>query len=92
MTPRTWAEKIVAKVKFTLDGHGPEPLVQSRTVEMLLEDEHARAVRIVKAEIKRVKLDQHTLYGREKDIAVDVLNNILAALQRGRRNTNKGGR
>ena len=78
MTPRTWALNKALKAwhvhRGGLSDYGAK----------LLEAEHARSVRIVKAEIKRVRLDQHTLFGREKDIAVDVLNKVLAALQRGR--------
>ena len=57
MTPRTWAAKKVEK--YECGGcHGK---VHADAVTDLLVKEHARSVRIVKAEIKRVRLDQHTL-------------------------------
>jgi hypothetical protein len=82
MTPRTWAEKKVTEYELNVPDIGR--MIYKETGVALLMAEHARSVRIVEAEIKRVTLDQHTLFGREKDIAVEVLNSILAALQRGR--------
>ena len=50
----------------------------------LLEAEHARSVRIVRAEIKRVKLDQHVFTAQTKGYLLEMLNHLLTALQRGR--------
>jgi len=79
MTPRTWAAKLVERTPVK-DGE-----TDAQFMERLVLKQHARAVRIVKAEIKRVKMDRHTYTGGyEKSIAYGVLDRVLAALQRGR--------
>ena len=67
MTPRTWALKRAEK--FVVNNNIQGPIVAFFRAAGLVEFEHARAVRIVKAEIKRVRLDQHTLLtaGRGRD-------------------------
>lgn len=81
MTPRRatkgeWAVKKVAYVPT--DPAGKAEIVQ------LLKAEHARAVRIVKAEIKRVTLDQHYYIEGTRDMILYSLNAVLNKLQRGR--------
>lgn len=75
---RSWAEietdKLCQKV-----GCFDEPAI---TLAFLRE--HQRAVKIVKAEIKRVKLDQHTYTADTKHHVLDALNMVLANLERGR--------
>ena len=79
MTTRTWASKLVERTPVKAG----EPEI--RFFERLVMKEHARSVWIVKAEIKRVKMDRHTYTGGyEKSIAYGVLDRVLAALQRGR--------
>lgn len=79
MTSRTWAEK---KVEKAWQKHRGGLL---DFTSGLIVSEHARSMRIVKAEIKRVKMDRHTYTGGyEKSIAYGVLDRVLAALQRGR--------
>lgn len=50
----------------------------------MLEAEHARAIRLVKAEMKRVKLSAHQYSVHEKVYILVSLDNVLLALQRGR--------
>lgn len=76
MTPRTWAEKLARKQTGVTTA-------QFYYVHALVK-EHARAVRIVKAEIKRVRLDQHSYSVVTKGELLASLNKLLAALQRGR--------
>ena len=82
MTDAGWAEKAVDKMIERLDctcetcvGPGCQKLLQA---------EHARSVRIVKAEMKRVKLDQHTYHSEERCLILGSLETVLNALQRGR--------
>ena len=44
----------------------------------------SRAVRIVKAEIKRVTLDQQSYRAFEKALVLEILSNLLADVQCGR--------
>ena len=53
-------------------------------IAKLLKAEHARAVRIVKAEIKRVMLDQHHYNKLDKEVRLEELNTVLTKLTRGR--------
>lgn len=78
MTTRTWAEK---KVEKAWQKHRGGLL---DFTSGLIVSEHARAVRIVKAEIKRVRLDQHSYSVVTKGELLASLNKLLAALQRGR--------
>ena len=82
MTPRTWALKRAEK--FVVNDNIQGPIVAFFRVAGLVESEHARAVRIVKAEIKRVKMDQHSYSVVTKGELLASLNKLLAALQRGR--------
>ena len=91
MTDAGWAERVARKVQLRIPGHGPEPLVQVTTVATLLKAEHARSVRIVKREIKRltasIKDDKR---GKNDDAAaihvyaLSICNTLLGKLQRGR--------
>ena len=78
MTTRTWASKLVERTPVKAG----EPEI--RFFERLVMKEHARSVRIVKAEIKRVRLDQHSYSVVTKGELLASLNKLLAALQRGR--------
>ena len=78
MTTRTWAEK---KVEKAWQKHRGGLL---DFTSGLIVSEHARAVRIVEAEIKRVKMDQHSYSVVTKGELLASLNKLLAALQRGR--------
>ena len=51
---------------------------------LVAEAEHARSVRIVKAEIKRVQLDERNYGISEQILLIAVLEKLLAKLQRGR--------
>lgn len=87
LTPRTWAEKKVAKA---VTGYQWNGRIRKSTVTLpaiavkLLLAEHQRAVRIVKAEIERVKKDQHTYHSEERCLILGSLETVLAALERGR--------
>ena len=78
MTDAGWAERVVAKAfkahKGPLTGYAVK----------VLKAEHARSVRIVKAEIKRVKLSQHNYTADEKLKCLVVLAEVLTRLERGR--------
>ena len=76
MTDAGWAEKMAARKWKT-------PELQ-RIYAVALKAEHARAIRIVKAEIKRVKMDQHTYRSEERCLILGSLETVLNALQRGR--------
>ena len=78
MTDAGWARKVVAEVE-TETGY-----VWFGAAMDMVEAEHARSVRIVKAEIKRVKMDQHTYRSEERCLVLGSLETVLNALQRGR--------
>ena len=74
MTDAGWAEKKV-------DGYG---MLSEETAATLLRQEHARAIRLVKAEIKRVNMDQHSYSSAVKTVLLLELGKLLAKLERGR--------
>ena len=82
MARREWAEQIIAKHERK-DDWGIE-YVSSTEVQRLLLKEHARAVRIVKAEIKRVHMDERNYGIADQIIIVTALERVLAALMKGR--------
>ena len=79
MTRQGWAEQVVAR---QLGGQYVS-LSPKLTAKLLLA-EHRRAVRVVTAEIKRVKLDRHNYSVVTKAEMTKCLYRLLAALQRGR--------
>ena len=81
MARREWAEREVSKATTCPDGVS---VVYAPTVEKLLKAEHARAVRIVKAEIKRVHMDERNYGIADQIIIVTALERVLAALTKGR--------
>ena len=81
MARREWAEQIIAKHERK-DDWGIE-YVSSTEVQRLLLKEHARAVRIVKAEIKRVHMDERNYGIADQIIIVTALERVLAALMKG---------
>jgi len=86
MTPREkgndWAEKM-AYTRIYLNGDGVG-MVHPKTVADYLRKEHARSRRIVKAEIKRVKMDEHNYRVSEQILLIMVLGKLLTKLQGGR--------
>jgi len=64
-----------------VEGYG---MLSEETAKVFIVREHARAVRIVKAEIKLVKLDQHTYRSEERCLILGSLETVLKTLQRGR--------
>ena len=87
MTRQGWAER---KVVTATTGYHWNARRRKSTVILpalaakLLLAEHRRAVRVVKAEIKRVKLDRHNYSVVTKAEMTKCLDCLLAALQRGR--------
>ena len=81
MTDAGWAEKAARKVQLSVRGLGPEPLVQVTTVAALLNSEHTRSVRIVKATRKGVPSEPCEAW---KDGYMTACDDTLTALQRGR--------
>ena len=81
MARREWAEREVSKATTCPDGVS---VVYAPMVEKLLKAEHARAVRIVKADLAEVKRDQHNYSVVTKNELVKRLERLLAALQKGR--------
>ena len=79
MTDAGWAERKVAR---KLGGQYIS-LSPKLTAELLLA-EHRRAVRVVTAEIKRVKLDRHNYSVVTRAEMTKCLDRLLAALQKGR--------
>ena len=87
MTDAGWAER---KVEQATTGYSWNARIRKSTVILpsiaakLLLAEHRRAVRVVKAEIKRVKLDRHNYSVATRAEMTKCLDRLLAALQRGR--------
>ena len=87
MTDAGWAER---KVEQATTGYSWNARIRKSTVILpsiaakLLLAEHRRAVRVVKAEIKRVKLDAYSYTAEAKMGRLVVLRRVLAALQKGR--------
>lgn len=79
MTRQGWADKIANKAFLKAGG-----ALFNGDVQPLLLAEHRRAVRVVTAEIKRVKLDRHNYSMVTRAEMTKCLDRLLAALQRGR--------
>ena len=79
MTRAAWAER---KVERKLGG--PYISLSPKLTAELLLAEHRRAVRVVTAEIKRVKLDRHNYSVVTRAEMTKCLDRLLAALQKGR--------
>ena len=87
MTPRRatkgeWAERLARKQYGPNDG-GPLHRIARHYAEGR-KDEHARAVRIIKALEKEVELDQHTYSATDKDFVRAIYRKVRLKLQRGR--------
>ena len=82
MTDAGWAEKAVNKVMERLDCSCQT--CASPGCQKLLQAEHARSMRIVKAEIKRVMMDQHTFTAGSKESVLNELQYLLEKFERGR--------
>ena len=82
MTDAGWALKVVGK--FTYHDRRVGPMVNFPRAVQMLKAEHARSVRIVKAEIKRVKMDQHTFTAGSKESVLNELQYLLEKFERGR--------
>lgn len=89
MTDAGWAEKKAdsqtcpqCAEQYGMGDNGD--IVHALTVARLLRQEHARSVRIIKAEMKRVKMDQHTYRSEERCLILGSMETVLNALQRGR--------
>ena len=82
MTPRTWAAKLVERTPVT-NGES-----DAQFMERLVLNQHARSVRIVKAEIaKQIRVTKYSSCDAEiaeAQVKIHGLNIVLAALQRGR--------
>lgn len=83
MTEAGWAEKKIEKVAQYVWQNG-YPMVTPKNAARVAIAEHARAIRVVKAEIRRVKMDQHTYHSEERCLILGSLETVLTALQRGR--------
>ena len=79
MARREWAEREARKRL-----HPSEFDEYSCTYENALKQEHARAVRIVKADLAEVKRDQHNYSVVTKNELVKRLERLLVKLQKGR--------
>ena len=82
MARREWALKIVGKQVFHDRRCGP--MVNFPRAVKLVAVEHARAVRIVKADLAEVKRDQHNYSVVTKNELVKRLERLLVKLQKGR--------
>ena len=94
MTPRRattgeWAEKLASAQtcpscaeQYGMGDNGN--IVHVPSVASLLLKEQHRSVRIVKAEIKRVTLNQHQYNKLDKEVRLEELNLVLSKLTRGR--------
>ena len=76
MTRAAWAERI-AENKWC-------DATNVKVYALGLKAEHKRAVRVVKAEIKRVKKDKYTYHSEERCLILGSLETVLKALQKGR--------
>ncbi len=85
-----WADRDVIKVlSATLGLTADEAHILAQNDEffaltMRIRAEHRRAVRVVTAEIKRVKLDRHNYSVVTRAEMTKCLDRLLAALQKGR--------
>ena len=79
MARREWAEQ------WAFDASEADTAqIRMTVVAKRLQAEHARAVRIVKADLAEVKRDQHNYSVVTKNELVKRLERLLAALQKGR--------
>lgn len=83
MTEAGWAEKAVDK-RLSDGWSGDAWVMGPGEAAYMLRKEHARVIRIVQTEIKRVKLSQYKYSAHEKAYILVSLDRVLAALQRGR--------
>ena len=85
MARREWAAKLIADDTFTvfLDRDNVQ-VVGKNAAEDRLRKEHARAVRIVKAEIRRIRQLTKTYNDVERIVIEVVLDRVLDKLQKGR--------
>ena len=79
---KTWALKLVGR--HTLNDKKLGPVINFPRTVKLLQAEHARAVRIVKADLAEVKRDQHNYSVVTKNELVKRLERLLVKLQKGR--------
>lgn len=79
MARQEWAQKRVDQL-MRLD----MSFADETDVVWLLKLEHARAVRIVKREIDRIKKGQYTFTAGAKDSVLNELQRVLELLQKGR--------
>jgi hypothetical protein len=84
MTDAGWAEKIIEKARLNYSDGEPSSFININQARTMLLSEHARAIRLVKAEIKRVELDDYSHTEETRKMILYSLNKLLAALQRGR--------
>lgn len=89
MARREWADKLAdaqtcpqCVEQYGMGDNGD--IVHAPSVARLLRKEHARAVRIVKAQMKAAQLDQHTWLKNERDGYLSACRDILAMLTKGR--------
>ena len=79
MSEAGWADRKVARKLG-----GQYISLSPKLTAELLRAEHRRAVRVVTAEIKRVKLDRHNYSVVPRAEMTKCLDRLLAALQKGR--------
>ena len=88
MTPRIWALKKAEK--FVVNDNIQGPIVSFFRAAGLVESEHARAVRIVSKKMKVLLAEASriekagSVEATKNNAQIAVVNDILAALQRGR--------
>ena len=82
MTRAAWAERKVEQAQEGMDCCCITCFAP--TYAKLILAEHKRAVRVVTAEIKRVKLDRHNYSVVTRAEMTKCLDRLLAALQKGR--------
>ena len=89
MARREWADKLAdaqtcpqCAEQYGMGDNGD--IVHVGAVVRLLHKEHARAVRIVKREIDRIKKGQYTFTAGAKDSVLNELQRVLELLQKGR--------
>ena len=78
MTPRTWAAKLVERTPVK-DGE-----TDAQFMERLVLNQHARAVRIVTRLKRKAYFEESSFDVEQFDAYIGALDDILAALQRGR--------
>lgn len=81
MTPRTWAEKQAEK-ELTAKALDGSPVTWAAH---LLTNEHRRAVRIIKRLKQKAYFVEDTMDADQFDAYIAALDDVLAALERGRK-------